>query len=379
MENWQRFRNLFPHTSSIIYLNHAAVSPMNVRAIQALQEHMEKRSSVDIEFWPAAMETKKYFKTLLAKLLHTHPDYIALTENTSMGLNWLARGLTWKKGDRILLNNFEFPSNVYPFLNLRELGVEIDFVEHRNGKILVEDLARAIQPSTRLLSISFVEFLNGYRNDLATISQLCQEHDIIFCVDAIQGLGALDLDVEQLQIDFLAAAGHKWLMWPLGCGFFYISPRIFSRVKPMALGWMSVENSWDFFNYELTFPPTAERFEPSIYPVPTVIGAIPTLELFLEIGIPQIEQRILYLTDYLIDGLRQRGYRLFTVTDPPHRSGIVTFYHPSPEELVAFLISQQVKVSVRAGTVRVSPHFYNTTQELDRLLELLDQFERKQS
>ncbi|NIV72411.1 MAG: aminotransferase class V-fold PLP-dependent enzyme, partial [Calditrichae bacterium] len=170
----------------------------------ATQRLIEDRSLRNIAYWPDLMDAKHRFKELTGKLINSAAENIAVTSSTSMGLNWLAQGLEWHPGDRILLNNFEFPANVYPFLNLQRSGVQVDFVEHREGIIRVEDLAAKIRPETRLLSISFVEFLNGYRNDLKQIGELCAQNDIIFCVDSIQGIGALQLDVQELNIDFVA-------------------------------------------------------------------------------------------------------------------------------------------------------------------------------
>ncbi len=376
MVDWDAYRKLFPHTEQLIYFNHAAVSPLHRRSMDAIRAFQRERSLHNIEYFPDILEEKQRFKELLGKLIHAPADYIAITENTSMGLNWLARGISWKSGDRIILNNFEFPANVYPFLQLQEQGVRIDFVAHRDGRIVPDDIAAMIRPETRLISISFVEFLNGYRNDLAAISRLCQKHNIMFCVDAIQGLGALQIDVQELAIDFLACGGHKWLMFPLGTAFFYVAPQIFDRLSPMAVGWLSVENSWDFFNYELNLLPTAARFETGAFNIAGVIGAKATLQMFLEIGTQHIEHRILANTDYLIKNLQEGGYELFTAIEQPHRSGIVTFYHSRAEELAGYLKQNRIIVSLREGMIRVSPHFYNTVEEIDTLMEFLKRFDK---
>lgn len=375
MEKWQKYRTMFPHTNDRVYLNHAALSPMHNLAINAIDISHQQRANDNIEFWPDALEVKQRFKSLLGRLINANPDNIAVTDCTSMGLNWLAQGLDWKPGDRVLLNNFEFPSNVIPFLNLKRLGVEIDFVPHRNGRVELSDIAEMIRPETRLLSISFVEFLNGYRNDLKAIGQLCRENDVIFCVDGIQGLGALQMDVEDLQIDFLACGGQKWMMWPLGTAFMYIAPRIFDWLTPMAPGWLSVNDSWEFFKYELDLLPTAERFEPGMYNVAGVVGASASLEMFLDIGPDVIERRVLGHSDYLIHRLLEAERPLYTPIEKEHRAGIVTFRHPRAEALYDHLLSERIHVSLRDGMIRVAPHFYNTRDELDRLLDEISSFE----
>lgn len=377
---WEKYRALFPHTFNptkpVVYLNHAALAPMHTKAIAAIEHHHRERSCGNIEFWPDLVEVKRSFKNLLGRFINAAPEYLAVTDSTSMGLNWLAQGLEWKPGERILLNDFEFPSNVYPFLNLQHRGVEIDFVKQREGRIAWEDIAAMIRPQTRLLSISFVEFLNGFRNDLQAIGQLCRENNIIFCVDGIQGLGALHLDVQESGIDFLVSGGQKWLMWPLGTAFMYISPRIFPQIRPMAAGWLSVEDSWDFFKYELKFLPTAERFEPGNYNAAGVAGASASLEMFLEIGSRAIEQRILSITGYLINRLQENGYRIYTPLEPQYRSGIVTFQHSNAPGLFEHLKRHRVHVSLRNGFIRVSPHFYNNEEDIDYLMALLLGFDR---
>ncbi len=377
MKNWESYRRLFPHTENQIYLNHAAIGPLNTNSVTAIQQALHERSQGNIEFWPDSMDVKARFKRLVGDLINASGKNIGVTSNTSMGLNWLAKGMDWAPGDRILLNDFEFPSNVYPFLNLRDQGVEVDFVRHQDGRLDLKHIVSAIGPRTRLLSISFVEFLNGYRNDLARLSKICRERDILFCVDAIQGLGALQLDVRNLDIDFLASGGQKWLMWPLGTAFFYVAPRIFDQLKPMAAGWLSVEDCWEFFDYDLKFQPTSDRFEPGMHNVNGVVGAIPALELMLEIGMENIETRILEHSSYLYHTLQENGYRLFTVPDETCRSGIVTFFHDNAEGLFASLKEQGVHVGLRNGMIRVAPHFYNNRQELDGFLRLLFEYDRK--
>lgn len=373
--DWDHYRNYFPVTQNKIYLNHAAVSPLNLRALQAIRQFQDERSTGNIEFWPDILEHKKALAERIGQLVHAAPEQIAITTNTSHGLNILARGLDWKSGDRILLNNFEFPANVYPFLNLQREGVKIDFVQHRDGRIAIEDIVANIRPKTRLLSVSFVEFLNGFKNDLQAIGSICRDKGIVFCVDGIQGLGALELDVGACQIDFLSSGGHKWLMWPLGTAFIYVSPRIFDEVYPVFAGWLSVKDSWDFFNYRLDFLPTAERFEGATYNANGIVGARATLEMFLEIGMENIEGKILQLTDRLINQLQQLGIRIYSSLDTRHRSGIVSFYHPRADRLFQFFRENGVYVSLREGLIRVAPHFYNSLQEIDRLVELLKSFD----
>ncbi|MEJ2636078.1 MAG: aminotransferase class V-fold PLP-dependent enzyme [Calditrichia bacterium] len=375
MIDWESYRKLFPHLREHVYLNHAAISPMNTRTLEAVEEFFKNRLEKNIEFWPEAMDRKARLITLIGKLINAPQNQIALVPNTSAGLNILAMGLDWKPGDRILLNDFEFPSNVIPFINLRRKGVEIDFVKNRDGAVFIEDIEKSLKPATRLLSISFVEFLNGYRNDLKRIGELCRQRNIIFCVDAIQGLGGLRLDVQETGIDFMATGGHKWLMWPAGIGFVYIAAHIFDRIYPAQAGWLSVQTPWDFFNYGQPFAENAQRFEPGTANTYGIIAAAAMLEIMLEIGPENIETKVLGNTDYLVRKLTESGYRLFTHSEPEVRSGIVSVYHDRAEELFNFLKENKVTVSLREGKIRISPHFYNDQSDFDKLLDYLHDFD----
>ncbi len=374
--NPDRYRKEFPHTSrGLIYLNHAAVSPMSQRVRQAISRLMDARQFENIEYWPQAMEEKNLLKEDIAKLLNLTSQRIAIVPNTSTGLNILAQGINWQAGDHILLNNFEFPANVYPFLNLERKGVVVDFIPHRNGRILLEDLAQAITPRTRLIAISFVEFLNGFKNDLYAIGELCRQHNLWLAVDGIQGIGVQTLDITRAGIDFLSVGGQKWLMWPLGTAFIWISERLFPHLQPPFLGWLSVEDSWNFFDYHMTLLPDAGRFEPGTHNLIGIVGARAALTFFLELSINTIEQHLFTLTDYLTEGLQELGYTVLSDRSHPHKSQIVTFAAKNGEALWHYLIKRGIRVSLREGNIRVSPHFYNTLEEIDQLLKALRQWQ----
>lgn len=374
MTDLQTYRELFPHTADCVYMNHAAVSPLSWRVRDAMEEYLKARSRYDIEYWPATMEVKNKFRSLAARLINAPVQNVAVSESTSMSLNWLAQGTQWKPGDRILLNDIEFPSNIYPFLNLQRQGVEIDYVKHRNGRIEAADIDEKILPRTRLLSISFVQYLSGFRADLAEIGRICRAHDVIFAVDGIQGVGVCRLDVQRMGIDFLACGTHKWLMSPMGVAFFYVSPRIFNRLQPMAAGWLSVKEPWREDGYHLDFLDDAGRYQPGNFNVCGTVGALASLQLFLELGPEAIEAAVLSISGYLMENLGARGFSLFTPPEPHRRAGIVTFSHPHSEALHQYLRENRVFISLRHGYLRIAPHFYNTTAEADRLLDLIDRF-----
>ncbi|MEL6820738.1 MAG: aminotransferase class V-fold PLP-dependent enzyme [Calditrichota bacterium] len=371
-------RALFPYLKNQTYLNHAATGPLPTPVLEAVNRCLKERSEGHIEYWPDGLDARAEFKERVGRLINGLSANIAVSDSTSMALNWLARGVQWQAGDRILLNDLEFPSNVNPFLALEEQGVIIDFVKADNGCITVADIERALHPQTRLVSLSFVQFLNGFRSDLETIGNLCRERDVIFCVDGIQGLGALRLDVEKMNIDFLAAGGQKWLMWPRGTAFFYVSPRILDSLKPMATGWLSVEEPWTFFQRSYELLPDAGRFEPGIFNVLGVVGANESLKLMEKAGFVQIEERVLEHSRWLSEQLLYSRYQLFSINQDEHRSGIVTFYHDQAEALLTYMQQHRLFVSMRDGKIRLSPHFYNTREELEQFMQLLNSFRKSE-
>jgi selenocysteine lyase/cysteine desulfurase len=366
------FRKYFPISSTDIYLNHAAVSPLSTRVVEAMERVLQQRSSGEIEIFREAVEQKKKLKKSLANLIDGTPENIAIIGNTSEGFNWLVQGLDWKKGDRVLLGEDEFPANIYPFLNLEQQGVIIDYVPVRDGFIYVEDIKNKIQSNTKLLSISFVEFLNGFRNQMSDIGSICREKDIIFSVDGIQGVGVLPLSVGQSGIDFLSNGGHKWLMGPQGCGFMYISPLLFKKLKPAFAGWLSVKDSWNFFDYRLDFLDDARRFEIATSNMLGIYGLAASTELLLEAGTANIEKHLLHLGNQLIDKLSDLDFKYIGSNVQKERSGIYSFTCKNEKSLFEHLRNNRVHLSLRNKILRFAPHFYNTTDEIDRVVELLN-------
>ncbi|MDE0087868.1 MAG: aminotransferase class V-fold PLP-dependent enzyme, partial [Candidatus Poribacteria bacterium] len=268
----------------------------------------------------------------------------------------------------------EFPANVYPWWSLKErYGVQTRMVPERDGRIHLEDIIEAIDERTRVVTISHVEFASGYRNDIKAIGEICRERDVWFVVDAIQSLGAIEVDVKSSHIDILAADGHKWLLAPEGAAIFYCAKDKLERLINTNVGWASVVNPREFLDYDLTQKPDATRFEEGSYNSIGLYGLKAAIDLLLEIGVSNIETRILELTSGLIKGLNAKGYRVITPKSDSERAGIVVFEsdHYTPAELFTLLNERNIITAERGSGVRVSPHFYNTELEIADLLETL--------
>ncbi|MGH8055669.1 MAG: aminotransferase class V-fold PLP-dependent enzyme [Candidatus Entotheonellia bacterium] len=363
----------FPVTREWRFFNHAATSPLSVRAATAMEQHIRAQlahGSLAADAWtPEREETR----ALLARFLKADPSEIAFIRNTAEGISFVANGLRWKPGDHVVATNAEYPANMYPWLNLAEQGVSVKMVEEKDGRIFLEDIEKAIDGRTRVLAISFVEFSSGFMNDLIALGRLCREKGVLYVVDAIQGLGGFPVDVRQAHIDVLAAGGQKWLLGPRGCGVFYCSQRMLDQLKVTVVGASSVIDEENYLDYHLTLKPDATRFE---YGTPNAIGIVGlrgAVELFLEVGPEPIARQILALTDRFCERVEAKGYTLFSSRRPGEKSGIVSFYKKGADshQIAAQLQAQRFILSVRDGRLRISPHFYNTTDEIDTLLEAL--------
>lgn len=366
----EQIRDLFPHIKNgQIYFNNAATGPWSTLVYDRIQEYYKQRSE-------KLIENDKYYhmwssntKTKLGKIINALPDRIAWVDNVSNGLNILAQGLSWKAGDRVVINDIEFPSNVYPFLNLKQYGVEIDIVKSRNGIVDYEEIEKVITHQTKLVTISLVQFLSGYRADLDKIGELCKEHGIIFCVDSIQGTGAVKFDVLKSKIDFLCGGTQKWLMSSQGLSYIYITEELQSRIVQNNVGWLSVENEWDLLNYDLKFKSSAERFQNGTVNVLGVSIFDAVLDLFIEFGIENCESRVIGNSKYLINQLNNLGIEpVLNGLPDKNLSGIVSFKHSKAREIFEELEKRRINCAVREGMVRFSPHFFNTREDLDRVL-----------
>ncbi|MFQ6104618.1 MAG: aminotransferase class V-fold PLP-dependent enzyme [Candidatus Glassbacteria bacterium] len=358
-------RSLFPHAEKSIYLDHAAVSPLSIPVVESMKAYLKERSEGSINDFEGNVALIGETKRLLARLIGAEGREIALTKNTSEGLNIIAQGISWRGGDRVLLNDREFPSNIYPFTNLRSRGVEVDFARCSDGRIELDALKEKLVPRTRLISISHVSFVSGFRVDLEEISKLCDEHSVYLCVDAIQSVGVIPLNVSRWGIDLLSCGGHKWLMSPLGTGFLYIRDGLWDEIKPAFMSWLSVSEPFDFFNYDQSLAVDASRYE---YATPNMVGIAgmkAAVGLFLDVGVRRIEEHVLSLLNFLADRLSDMGLEIMNTFKRKESSGILLFRVQDAGSLSRELAGEGITVSVREGAVRVSPHFYNSPDEIE--------------
>lgn len=376
--------NFYPITCRHVYLNHAAVGPLPRPVARILHEYIDDTShhgGLNAQRW---QEHQLDTHRRLATLLKVRPDQIALTASTGDGLMHIAQGLDWQDGDTIVTAEGEFPSNVYPWLNLQELGVKVHMTPMHHHRITAEDVCASIDERTRLVSLSLVEFSTGLRNDIATIATFCHKRGIVCGIDAIQAMGSLDVNVQALGVDYVVAAAHKWLLGPHITGILYVSDDLLARLRVRRRSWISVEEPFNFFNYQQPLKEGAARFEHSSPNSLPIVGLGASLSVFerLEGGMQAVEARILGITDYAIAGLERLGYPVISPQGQGERSGIVCFM-PPPERsdltvqaITDLLAAHNISVAVRGSVVRVSPHFYNTLEEIDTLLNTLEEIKR---
>ena len=370
----QDWHSEFPVTETYIYMNHAGVAPLSRRVRDAMAGFVEDATvngAVNADQWA---ETAEVCRAAAAQLFNADTTEIAFMKNTTQGILIAANGIDWREGDNIVTTAVEFPANIYPWWSLKErYGVHTRMFPERDGCVHIEDIADAIGERTRALTISHVEFASGFRNDIQALGDLCREHNIWFIVDAIQSLGAIEVDVKSCNVDILAADGHKWMLAPEGAAIFYCADDRREQLINTNVGWSSVVNPRDFLNYDLTEEPDATRFEEGSYNSVGLYGLKAAIDLLLEISIPTIEARVLERTKRLIKGLEAKGYRVITPKADSARAGIVIFEseHHSPVEIYERLHAENIITAERGSGVRISPHFYNTVSEVERLLEVL--------
>jgi selenocysteine lyase/cysteine desulfurase len=371
--NWQDLRKLFPIAARRVHLNHAGVSPVSLRVaetVKAFIDHATTLEPGEHARWEARAEAAR---AGFARLVGAHTDEIAFVKNTSEGLSLVAAGLDWHDGDNVIAVDGEYPANVYPWWSLRREGVATRMIAKAPGDVGVDDVAALVDDRTRLVAVSFVDWSTGGRVDLASIGAFCRERGILLCVDGIQGVGALRLDVEKCGIDFLAVGGHKWLLAPEGCGCLYVSRRVTGSLRSVLHGWKSVSNADTYLPYHFDPRSDAAKLEPGTPSVLSTVALGAAIDLLHEIGPEAVEQRLFALNDRFAAGLRARGATILSPWQPERRSGILVFrLGDDPDALAGRLRDLGFTLRARGGGVRVAPHCYLDEDDVDRFLAAVD-------
>ncbi len=363
-------REEFEASDNYAYLNHAAVGVLPRRTRDALHTFIDQHARAGVlGVYPYEAKMPE-FRGALARFIGARAGEIAILRNTGDGANVVANGISWKPGDEIITNDNEFGANAYPWLRLRNRGVNLRLIQTHRERMTPDVLRKAISKNTRLVTLSWVSFTDGYRHDLAALAEVAHAAKALIAVDVIQGLGAFPLDVDRDALDFVYGGGAKWLLALQGVSFLYVRSALLDRLELSMPGWRSVNDMWNFLDYNQSLAPDASRFEGG---TPNYIGALSLAEsvsLLASAGTHPIARHVLSLTDYLTEGLRSIGTRVASVREEGCSSGIVTFSVPG-HDCVALgkqLQREAVVTTYRPSGIRVAPHGYNTLDDMRRLL-----------
>ena len=376
----QRMRALMPVAKKLAYFDHAAVAPISQPAYEAITTWLSQASSQGDLCWPEWAKQVEVIRRRAARLINAHHDEVAFVPNTSSGIGLVAEGMPWKQGDTVVTFENEFPANQYPWMNLKSRGVETRTVTVENGIPSIDRLLESCDHSTRLISISWVSFSSGYRfsqSQLQTIVQEAHQRGILVMLDAIQGLGVFPINVAGLEIDFLAADGHKWMLGPEGAGLFYLRKEHLELLRPLMVGWYSVASPFDFNNIDWEPRPQAARYEGGTQNMVGLLGLGASLEMLMDLGASfnssSIGTQVLHYTQHTQQLLQSVSAEIFGSEYPEHQSGITSFTIPGVA-LGAFrkkCLDSGIVLSYRDGRLRISPHAYNNQDDLDRLINVI--------
>ncbi len=370
----------FPWTADTVYLNNASTGPIPERSRRALDEFTAKRTAPHLLPDRELQAGLQAGRAAVARLINADVTEIALATNTSHGLNLAARALPLQPGDVVLVSDREFPANVYPWLLLKKQGTEVELAPCGPEGWPDEDylVERLHDPRVRLLAVSFVQFSNGYRADLGRLGAACRANGTFLVVDGIQGVGNSVIDVRETPVDILACGGQKWLLSPWGSGFVYVRRELISALEPAVTGWMAFEGTDDFSRlteYNPTFRPDARRFEMVTLPYQDFVGMTTSVGMLADLGVEDIERYTRGLHEPVFRWADENGVQVASPRDDAHRSAIVCLAPDHPAEAYHALKRAHVVCSLREGAIRLAPHCYNTVEEMERVLDVLDQLE----
>lgn len=371
-------RSEFAITQRYVYLNNAAAGVLPLSTTVAIDAFVRTHADAGVlGTYPYDAALPEY-RQKIGRYIGADGGEIALVPNTSSAANVVALGIDWRPGDEVILGDNEFPANAVPWIALRERGVTVRLISIDRGRLTPDALRRELSPRTRIVALSWVSYADGYRHDLAALAEVAHRANALLCVDAMQGLGAFPVDVRATGVDALYAGGAKWMLSLHGVGFLYVRPQLGERLRLTMPGWRSLQDMWDFHNYEQPYSTDTMRFEGG---TPNLIGAlslVSSIALLERSGPAAIAQHILELTDRFCEGLQRIGAEVRSVRGEGVSSGIVTFRFPQHDSIAVgrALEKEGIITTYRSGGVRVSPHGYNTPAEIDGALEMLKELIR---
>jgi cysteine desulfurase / selenocysteine lyase len=369
--DWDAVRDAeFPVARRWAYFDHAAVAPLPRRSGDVLRAWTADQENNGVLAWADNERRLEAIRDRAAALVNAHRDEIAFINSTTHGIGLIAEGFPWREGDTVVTAADEYPSNLYPWMNLESRGVGLRQVPSRDGRIWLEDLDAAIDRSTRMLAISHVEFATGFRNDLDSLADLCRARGVALFVDAIQGLGPFQIDVQRTPIDFLAADGHKWLLGPESSGLLYIRRDWIDRLRPIGVGWHSVVTSYNAPAAEFRLKPSAQRWEGGSFNMAGLLTFGASLDLFFEWGLDVVARRIADRAEAVRELSASAGWTIHGSPRPADRSAIVVLEREGVDpaaSAVALRRDHGVVAACRRGRLRISPHVYNDGSDMERL------------
>jgi selenocysteine lyase/cysteine desulfurase len=372
--DWSQFRTEMPVTQRWAYFDHAAVGAIPQLAFDRISRWANEALLDGDAVWGGWQKLHEGARHTAAQLFNAQPSEISLVPNTSFGINLVAEGFPWKAGDNVVIPDHEFPSNIYPWMQLQDRGVELRVVPLDGSRLSVNALLDAIDSRTRIVSVSWVGYASGYRVDPCELAERVHQRGALFFLDAIQGLGVFPLDVRKTPIDFFAADGHKWLLGPEGAGLFYLREEHLNLLRPLNIGWNSVAHGNDFSRVDLNLRRAASRYESGTQNMAGFIGLGASLETLAKFGLgpthSAIGQRVLELTDILAERMIRAGWTLVSDrSSEAVKSGILSFEIPGHDslQLKQQLHAEKVVLSFRGGKLRLAVHAFNDESDFDRL------------
>lgn len=374
--NADELRSLMPVTANWAYFDHAAVTPLPEPSREAMADLVADQASNGDVNWPQWRRNVERVRQVGAKLIGADPAEVAVVRNTTEGIGLVAEGFPWRAGDNVVVPASEFPSNLYPWKHLASRGVEVRVVEAPDERLSADAVNATCDSRTRIVAVSWVGYATGWRNDPSELSEIAHQHGAYLFLDAIQGCGVLPIDVGAAGVDFLAADGHKWMLGPEGAGLFYLRKELLDTLRPLLVGWNSVETAGDFTNPDMHLKSSAGRFEGGSYNMVGIAGLAESLDLLYAYGTAGIERDLLHITGELCDRLRSVGAEIASDRSDKRASGIVAFTLPGESATATRkrLLERGVVVRERNDRLRASPHAYTNNDDLDRLIEGLRDF-----